>query len=81
MLVPNEFYIIFHWRTQIPYPRANINIPPLPPQFIDFEDVYMLRNRMLVDVIGIVVHVSPVMFHMTNDRNQPYRDVVLMNIE
>lgn len=32
------------------------------------------------DVIGIVVHVSPIRFHKSFDRNTPCRDVVLMNI-
>lgn len=54
--VPCDFYIVLHSRTEIRLARANINIPKLPPRFIDFMDVYSLRDRMLAGALYHYCH-------------------------
>ncbi|XBI09233.1 hypothetical protein VPH35_136832 [Triticum aestivum] len=53
--VPCDFYIVLHSRTEVLLARASINIPSLPPRFIDFIDAYSLRNRMLA---GALYHLT-----------------------
>uniref|UniRef100_A0ACD5U0P9 Uncharacterized protein n=1 Tax=Avena sativa TaxID=4498 RepID=A0ACD5U0P9_AVESA len=80
LAIPTEYYVIMHARTEIHHAGANVSIPTLPSRFMDFIDTYRLRNRMLTDIIGIVVHVGPVRFSKSFERSTPCRDVILMNI-
>jgi hypothetical protein len=52
-------------------------------QFHVIHLLYMYSSKLLynLDVLGIVVHVSPVRFHKSFDRSTPCRDVMLMNIK
>jgi hypothetical protein len=50
LVLPAEYYILVHSRTQIHPPRPNISIPKLLSWFMEFNDVARLGNRMLTGV-------------------------------
>jgi hypothetical protein len=54
LVLPAEYYILVHSRTQIHPPRPNIFVPKLLPQFMEFSDVARLRNRMLTGVFKFI---------------------------
>ncbi|KAM0918150.1 hypothetical protein ACQ4PT_008792 [Festuca glaucescens] len=79
LFTPTDYYIHMDSRTEICPAHPNIRIPELPTRFANFEVTTRIRNKSIIDVQGIVIHVSPVMFHNSNNRRTPCRDVFLMN--
>jgi hypothetical protein len=45
--IPTNYYIVFHYRTQINRVGPKVSIPKLPSRFMDFRDVARLKNNML----------------------------------
>jgi hypothetical protein len=50
LVLPAEYYILVHSRTQIHPPKPNISIPKLLSRFMEFSDAARLGNRMLTGV-------------------------------
>jgi hypothetical protein len=50
LAIPNDYYVVFHSRTQVHIAGPNITIPKLPSKFMDFDIIARLGNKMLTGV-------------------------------